>query len=87
MAPHRTVPTAALTRKEDWGTTDNEHVQDLLFKVAGIFLGIATLVVAYFHYRHPRSSRSDEEQPEPAEASSHSKLLYQAVLDTYPNIC
>jgi hypothetical protein len=72
----------------DGDTTNSEHVQDLLFKVAGIFLGIATLIVAYFHYRHPRSSRSDEEQPgpEPAEASSRGMLVYQAVLNACPNI-
>lgn len=45
------IPKGALVRKEDSDVASVESVYDILFKVAGVALALATLGVAYIHYR------------------------------------
>jgi uncharacterized membrane protein YidH (DUF202 family) len=75
-----------LTRKEDWDGTNSDHAQDLLFKVVGVLLGVATLALAYLHYHRVRKSRSDDEELAPVEASSRGMLLCKTKLIPYSNI-
>lgn len=59
-----------LARREEWDAM-NSSAQDVLFNVAGVVLAVATLGVAYVHYRHRRGSERDGEEV-PVDASVHS---------------
>lgn len=77
------ITTTGLTRTNDWVGANSVSVQDLLFQMAGVILGVATLGVAYFQYRHWSRSRGGGEELESDEAPSPGMLPFQTMLEFF----
>lgn len=82
-----TITRPAFTRTEGWNKVDSESLRDdVFFQVTGIVLAVATLGVAFIHYRHLRSSGGGgEETPIEASALGMSQYFLIAIPQTGPD--